>query len=170
MRFRQILIGLLLIFLFISCADQADKAKFQKAEQASQAVKSAVTAGLPYDQVNAPLQKFSQEISDLKKRVKSDREKEILKAYTDLFDIYQDGLVLWNYKTEFKRYGFVPEGRIYAGQYADPIIAKYGIPIETHLYPQTGQKWKSVPADSIQGIWANADSQHKIIQGMLAAD
>jgi len=53
------------------------------------------------------------------------------------------------------------------GQDVDPIVFKYRFVTESHLYQPTGQYWKSIPDDSIQIIWRNADSQIKMIENMM---
>jgi hypothetical protein len=91
----------------------------------------------------------------------------VLKAYSTLLGIYQDGHMLWKYKMEFAPFDFVPKGRIYVSQDIEPIVFKYSFPVESHLYKPTHQYWKSISEDSIQIIWNNADNQFKIIDGTL---
>ncbi len=53
------------------------------------------------------------------------------------------------------------------GQDVEPIVFKYRFVTEFHQYQPTKQYWKSIPRDSIQIIWGNADSQTKMRENMM---
>jgi hypothetical protein len=74
---------------------------------------------------------------------------------------------LWKYHTEFSSHNFLPEGRIYVGQDIEPVVVKYRLQTETHIFEPTHQTWKSIAEDSIRIIWDNADAQVKRIQTLL---
>ncbi len=133
----------------------------------AEALKASLSAGATYQQFSGDLKKFSADIALLRGKVVTRDEKDLLDAYADLLAIYKDGLVLWRYKLEFAPFGFVPKGSIYVGQDVDPIVVKYRFVPESHMYQPTKQYWKSIPDDSIQIIWSNADSQLKIIENMM---
>jgi len=156
---------LLLLFFICSCASgpKFDKSKFETLYAAARAVQTSITAGESYQQVNEKEQQFAAAIGALKDKVQTQKEKELLDAYSDLLSTYRDGLVLWKYKLDFAFFDSVLKGRIYVGQDADPIVIKYRFPTKSHLYEPTGQYWKSISGDSIQIIWSNVDSQMKAI-------
>ncbi len=166
--------GIFLLALSIMCAacshysTELDKRKFNGVGHAVQAVRSVLASGGDYKAFGAALQKLSAEITTLKGSALTDQENELMKDFSDLCSIYQDGYILWKYKIEFVRYGFVPRGLIYVGQDIEPIIVKYRIPTESHMYTLTQQSWKSIPEASIQMIWTNADSQMQIINNILS--
>ncbi len=157
----------LFIFCFACTAYEFDKKKFENVNHAAQAVRDSVKAGANIRHLDDLLQKLSSEIAALKDRVKSEKEVDLLKDYSNLLAIYRDGLILWKYKTEFTRYGFVPKGLIYVGQDVESIVEKYRLPTESHIFKPTKQSWKSIPESSIQIIWMNANSQLKIIDNIL---
>ena len=159
---------LVLFFLAASCSSKPgiDKVKFTQLNRAALAVKTSLASGASYRQLTELVQGLSVEIASVKTRVATKEENELLEAYSDLLAMYRDGLLLWKYKLEFAPFDFVPKGRIYVGQDVEPIVFKYHLPTESHLYQPTRQRWKSLPEDSIQIIWSNADSQLKIIENM----
>ena len=165
------LISILLIVLFFlaGCpsAPGINKSKFKKAYAAAYEVKNSIAAGESYQQVAGRIKQLSAEISASKEEVATDEEKDLLDAYSDLLSTYSDGLVLWKHKLDFAFFNPVLKGRIYVGQDVEPIVLKYRFSTESHLYKPTGQYWKSIPGDSIGIIWSNADSQLKVIEGLM---
>lgn len=143
-----------------------NKSKFAKLNATANAVKTSIAKGESYQQVSDKVQQLSIEITALKDRVTTKEEKELLEAYSDLLTMYRDGLLLWKSKLDFASFESMLKGRIYVGQDIEPIVLKYRFSMESHLYKPTGQYWKSIPGDSIQIIWSNADSQLKIIENM----
>ena len=159
---------LAIFFLNGACSFEPgfDKGKFAKLKVAAQAVKTSIATGESYQQVTGRVQQLAAEIAALKDKVPTQKEKELLDAYSDLLANYRDGLVLWKYKLDFAFFDSVLKGRIYVGQDVEPIVIKYRFPTESHLYEPTGQYWKSIPGDSIQIIWSYADSQLKTIENI----
>jgi hypothetical protein len=166
------------IFLLICCVMSVacssspsgiDKRKFDRIGSAAQQVKRATMSG-DYQAFSSALQGLLAEITALKDKVRTDEEKDLLNNFSNLYSIYYDGFILWKYKIEFTRYGFVPSNLIYVGQDIEPIVTKYRIPTEVHVYAPTQQSWKSIPVESLQLIWTNADSQLQIISNILNYD
>ena len=166
---KRFLVGLLIIFLLSgACSSEppVNKNKFAKLSLAAYAVKTSVNAGEPYSQVVDRVQQLSVETEALKDGTNTSEEKQLLQAYTTLLSVYKDGLVLWKYKLDFAFFDSQLKGRIYVGQDVDPIVEKYRLPTESHLYKPTGQYWKSISGDSIQLMWRHADSQLKVIENI----
>ncbi len=170
---KRYAIGSFLLALYLMCAacsssaPELDKTKFNGVTSAAQAVKGALDSGAGYQAFGRSLQNLSAEIAALKTRALTNREKDLIKDYSDLYSTYHDGYIIWKYKIEFPRYGFVPRELIYVGQDIEPIIEKYRIPVEFHVYAPTQQSWKSIPESSLQMIWRDADSQMQIINNIL---
>ena len=141
-----------------------DPGKFKRVSGAAQAVKASLSAETSYEQFGSLIEALSGEIAALKGKTATREEEKLLKAYTTLAEVYQDGRTLWKFKLEFAPFGIVPDGRIYISQDVEPIVFKYSFPVENHLYKPTGKHWKSISEDSIRIIWSNADSQLKIIE------
>jgi hypothetical protein len=164
---KYIFTGLLVLLLFAqACSEQFDRGKFAPVERAAREVKGSVAKG-DYGLFAGRLQRLADEIEALKGNTTSAREGELLDAYVFLYSIYHDGLLLWKYRTEFTRYGFVPQGLIYVGQDIEPIVERYKLETKSHVYEPTRQRWKSIPSDSIRFVWASADSQLEKIDFLL---
>ncbi len=91
----------------------------------------------------------------------------MIKAYSNLLTTYQDGLLLCNYRNHFSQFEFVPKGRIYVSQELDPLVLKYDLSTESHLYGPTGLYWRSIAGDSMTVIWERAELQTKNIETMV---
>jgi hypothetical protein len=166
---KEFLAVLSIMFILTgACSSQPaiNKNKFAKVKAAALDVKSAIAVGASYQESTDRVGHLSVEINELKDKVTTKQEKELLEAYSGLLGFYRDGLLLWKYKLEFAFFDFVLKGRIYVTQDIEPIVLKYRLSTETHLYPPTHQYWKSIDEDSILLIWSNADSQLKIIENI----
>lgn len=163
---RRIDFSVALFFILLACASctsEFDRNKFNQAEHAAQDIQRSMTAGAEYQQFSQLVGQLSSEVSGLKTKAKTIKEKELLKDYSDLLAIYQDGLLLLKYRMEFSRHGFVPKGLIYVGQDIEPIAEKYKLETKDHIFQPTRQAWKSIPEDSINAVWFNAGVQFRRI-------
>ncbi len=166
---KAFLVALSIVLVSVwGCTSQPaiDKSKFTGVKAAALTVKKALASGATYHESAERIERLSTEIDGLKDKVTTRREQELLEAYSDLAGYYRDGLLLWKYKLEFASFDFMLKGRIYVSQDIEPIVWKYGLPTETHVYAPTHQRWKSVSEDSIKTIWSNADSQLKVIENI----
>ncbi len=162
-----ILAGLCAVLLCASCSPKIDKNKFQGANRAASILQKSIANGVTYQEYGELMQRLSDEVTVLEDTVKSTREKELAGEYFTLLKIYGDAFLLWRYQREFSGHSFVPEGRIYVGQDVEPIVTKYRLDTESHLFGPTRQSWKSISADSIKVVWHNADQQIKRINTLL---
>lgn len=171
MKERESFFVVLLIIFLLSGACSSEPAinknKFAKLSIAAQAVKTSIAAGESHSQVADREKQLSIEIMALKDKVATEEEKKLLQAYSDLSAIYRDGLEIWQCKLDFAFLDSQLKGRIYVCQYVEPIVERYRLSTESHLYKPTGQHWKSIGEDSIQIIWENADSQLKLIDNLI---
>ena len=161
------LAGTWLLLVCAACSPQIDKHRFDKVNLTVQALQRSMSAGGDYPHLGALIQQLSSEIEALNVSVTSAKERDLVQEYSKLLKMYQDGFLLWKYRTEFTRHNFVPKGRIYVGQDVEPIVLKYRLPTETHIFEPTQQTWKSIAEDSIRIIWDNADAQGKRINTLL---
>ncbi|HSQ77763.1 MAG TPA: hypothetical protein VLN91_02625, partial [Nitrospirota bacterium] len=113
------------------------------------------------------LQRLVSGIAALKNKTASKEENDLIEAYSRLLSTYKDGLLLCRYRTHLSQFQFVPKGRIYVVQELDPLVEKYGLPTESHLYGPTGVHWRSIAGDSINVIWESAEFQIKNIENMV---
>ncbi len=158
-----------LLLLFWGCLREqgTDKAKFAELIQAGLDLKTAIASGTPCDAPDALIQRLIAGTAALKDKTSSKGEHDLLAAYSDLLTIYKDGLLMCRSRTNPPGLHFVPKGRIYVSQEIDPLVEKYGLSTDRHLYKPTGQYWKSIDADSIQVIWKSAESRIKSIENMV---
>ena len=144
-----------------------DKEKFSELNRTMQELKTSVTSDNPCGVSAALLQRLASGTAALKDKVASKRESDLLAAYSRLLATYNDGLLLCQSRTHLSDFQFVPKGRIYVSQELDPLVEKYGLSTERHLYKPTGQYWRSIAEDSIREIWESEQSQIKNIENMV---
>jgi len=144
-----------------------DKEKFSELNLIAQDLKTAITSGKPCDVPDTLIQRLASETAALKNRTASKGERDLIEAYSHLLTTYKDGLLLCQYQTPLSQFQFVPKGRIYVFQELDPVIQKYGLSTESHLYKPTGVYWRSIDGDSIKVIWESAEFQIKNIENMV---
>jgi hypothetical protein len=158
------------IMLFASgCVSEPglDKGKFSGLNKTAQELKTVITSTRPCDMLDGLVQKLASQISVMKEKAISKPERDLIAAYTELLATYKDGLLLCQTRTLLAEFPFLPKGRIYVPQELDPVVEKYGLSTERHLYKPTGQYWRSVSSDSIQVIWENAEARTKVIDTAL---
>jgi hypothetical protein len=144
-----------------------DKGKFSELNRAAQDLKTAIRSGKECELPDTLLQRLVSGTAALKDKTASKAEGDLLSAYSNLMTTYQDGLLLCQSRTLLTNFQFVPKGRIYLTQELDPLVEKYDLPVEKHVYKPTGKYWKSIPADSIKVIWERAEIEIKITENMV---
>ena len=144
-----------------------DKKKFLELNRIAQDLKTAIASGKPCDVPASLLQRLASGTAALKDKASSKGESDLLAAYSRLLTTYQDGLLLCQHQTPSSQLHFVPKGRIYVFQELDPLIQKYDLPTESHVYKPTGVHWRSIAGDSIKVIWDSAEAQIKNIEVMV---
>jgi hypothetical protein len=143
------------------------KGKFSELNRIAQDLKTAIASGKPCDVPAALLQRLASGTAALKDKTASKGESDLIGAYSHLLTTYQDGLLLCQYQTPSSQFQFVPKGRIYVFQELDPLVQKYDLPTESHLYKPTGVHWRSIAGDSVKVIWESAEVQIKNIEIMV---
>jgi hypothetical protein len=144
-----------------------DKGKFEELNRAAQDLKAVLRSGKGCEVPDTVLQRLASGTAALKDKTASKAERDLLSAYENLVTIYQDGLLLCRSRGHLSRFEFVPKGRIYVTQELDPIVEKYDLPIERHVYKPTGVSWRSISGNSITVIWKRVEIQIKNIEVML---
>jgi hypothetical protein len=158
------------MMLFASgCASEPglDKGKFAELNRTAQDLKAALRSGKPCDMPDTLLQRLSSGTAALQDKTASKEERDLLSAYSGLLTIYKDGLLLCQSRTHLSGFQFVPKGRIYVTQELDPLVEKYGLSTERHIYTPTGQPWRSIAGDSMNVIWESAEARIKNIENMV---
>ena len=171
MRQYGIVITLLSAIMFIGpgCVTEPgiDKGKFLELNRIAQELKTAIKSGKPCDVPDILLQRLGSGTAALKDKTASKGERDLTEAYSHLLTTYKDGLLLCQYQKPSSQFQFVPKGRIYVFQELDPLVQKYGLPTESHLYRPTEVYWRSIAGDSIKVIWESAEFQIKNIENMM---
>ncbi|MHB8881863.1 MAG: hypothetical protein ACYC69_10205 [Thermodesulfovibrionales bacterium] len=116
---------------------------------------------------DALLQKLSSETEALKVQTTSPPERNVVRALSSLVGTYNDGVLLCKAGTRLSQFPFIPKGRIYVFQELDPLVQKYDLSTESHVYEPTGAPWRSIPRDSILVIWESAGFQLKNIENTV---
>ncbi len=168
-RLSVLTISLVLLLLAPGCVVEPglDKAKFAELNRAAQDLKTAIRSGRHCDIPDTVLLRLVAGTAALKDKTASKAERDLLSAYLNLLATCQDGMLLCRSRTHLAEFQFVPKGRIYVTQELDPLVEKYDLPTERHLYKPTGKYWRSVSEDSITMIWESAQAEIKNIENMV---
>jgi len=167
---NMVMILLSAIMLFASgCTSEQgiDKKKFAELDRTEQELKTFLISDKPCDVPDALLQRFASGIAAVKDKAASKAERDLITAYANLLATYRDGMLLCQFRTHLTVFPFVPKGRIYVSQELDPLVERYGLSTERHVYKPTGQYWRSIDADSITVIRENAEAQTRNIENTL---
>ena len=158
------------ILLFTSaCISEPgiDKGKFAELDRTIQELKAAITSSYPCDLPDNLQQKIASGIAAVKDKANSKGEHDLIVAYSHLLSTYKDGLLLCQFRTHLSNFDFFPKGRIYVSQELDPLVEKYDLSTEKHIYKRTGQYMRSIDGNSIRVIWESARIQIKNIENMM---
>ncbi len=158
---RKLLILLICSIFCVNCSSKVDQKKFEKLYRAAKSIEGAVTIGVDYQKFGELLQNFVTEISIASDKAKSEEEKELLKIYSEILDMYQDSYRLWHSKNSLSCELFfpgtcpVPRGYIHVGE-GDTIIKKYNFSAYENTKVTGDFNRYYIPEDSIQVIWSKA--------------
>jgi hypothetical protein len=157
------------LLLTAACMNEQtlDKGKFADLNRARQDLETAIRAGKACDAAESVLQRLSLGTTALQGRIASKAERDLLSAYSHLTAVSRDGLLLCRSRSLLSGFPFVPQGRIYVSQELDPVVERYDLPTEKHLYAPTGKYWKSVSADSLSVVWESAEAEIRHIETMM---
>ena len=159
-----------LVLLFTSaCISEPgiDKSKFAALNRTTQDLNASISSSNPCNLPDTLLQRLSSEITAVKDKASSTKEHDLITAYSYLLTTCKDGLLLCQSRTQFANFEFFPSGRIYVSQELDPLVERYDLSVEKHLYEQTGQYMRSIDGSSILVIWESARTQIKNIDYMM---
>jgi hypothetical protein len=166
-----VIIVLSAILLFtagcVATEPDLDKGKFAELNRAAQELKTAISSGMRCEVPDAVLQELTSGTAVLKDKTASKAERDLLAAYSHLLATCKDGLLFCKSRTQLSGFQFVPKGRIYVFQELDPLVEKYDLPTETHVYGPTGKHWRSISEDSIRVIWERAEEEIQNIKTMV---
>jgi len=171
MRQITVIISLILaIMVFASgCTTEPglDKQKFAELSRVAEELKAAVGSGRPCDLPDTLVQRFTAGTAALEGKTTSMAERDLLSAYSHLLITYQDGLLLCRSRTVLANFEFVPRGRIFVTQELDPLIEKYDLTVEKHVYKPTGKEWKSISTDAVRVVWEQVAFEIKNIENRV---
>jgi hypothetical protein len=151
------LLSALLLFASGCVAEPGlDREKFADLNRAAQELKAALRSGRGCEVPDGALQRLAAGTAALKDRTASKAEADLLSAYANLAAVARDGLLLCRSRSHLAGFEFVPKGRIYVSQDLDPIVERYDLPTERHLFKPTGVQWRSISTDAIGVVWERA--------------
>jgi hypothetical protein len=166
-----VIIVLMAIMLFasgcVATEPNLDKGKFAELNRTAQDLKTAISSGMRCEVPDALVQELASGTAVLKDKTASKAERDVLAAYLHLLATCKDGLLFCKSRTHLSGFQFVPKGRIYVFQELDPLVEKYDLPTETHVYGPTGKHWRSISEDSIRVIWERAEEEIQNIKTMV---
>jgi len=159
-----------MLLLFVTgCATEPglDKGKFDELIRAAQELRAAIGSGKACDVPDSVLQRLVSGTAALRGKIASKAERDLLAAFANLATSAQDGLLLCRSRSQLAVLNIVPKGRINVTQELDPIVDKYDLPIESHVYAPTGARLKTISVDAIKVIWEKAAVQIRNIEVTL---
>jgi len=163
-----LLLSALLLFTSACVSEPGfDKGKFAELDRIVQDMKAAVSSSNPCDVPDILQQRLASGIAAVKDKANSKRERDLIMAYSYLLTTYKDGLLLCRSRTHLSNFDFFPKGRIYVSQELDPLVERYDLAVEKHLYKHTGQYMRTIDGDSIRVIWESARTQIKNMENMM---
>lgn len=171
MKQRRTVVAFLMVMMAVGfgCVSEPgiDKGKFSESLRIARNLQTSLTRGDHCDVPAELLQKLASETEALKDKTASPAEKKVVKAISGLVSTYNDGVLLCKSRTRLTHFPFVPKGRIYVFQELDPLVQKYDLSTESHVYGPTGASWRSISWDSIEVIWESAGSRLKDIENAV---
>jgi hypothetical protein len=171
MNRRSLIIPAFLTAVLAICAcvaDQGiDKKKFAALDRTANDLRSALTTSVPCDLPEDLEQRFAAELAAVQDGTSSKGERDLVAAYAQVLITYRDGLLLCRSQSHLKSLKLIPEGRIVVTQELDPLVEKYGLGSERHVYRPTGQMISSIDTSSIEIIWGRARAQIKMAENIL---
>jgi hypothetical protein len=141
--------------------NRINKQKFEKLYQAGKSVESAIKVGVNFRKFQEYLQDFSTELSIAKNNIRAEKEKELLKIYSEAANILEDSLKFWNYSI-FASSGDISLERVKAEEEIKPVLEKLKLPSVDSMYEKEGdmipkKEFKKIWAEGIlQGLWGDA--------------
>lgn len=126
---RKLSILVICTFFCVNCSSKINQKNFEKLYQSAKAIEGSVSVGVNFQKFGELLQNFATEISIAHDKGKSEEEKELLKIYLEVLDMYQDSHRLWNSKISLSCERFyplscpIPRGYIHVGE-GDSILKK----------------------------------------------
>lgn len=158
-----------MVLLCLGCVSEPgiDKGKFTESLRIARELHTSLAKGSPCDVPAELLQKLAAETEALKSKAASPAEKNVVRALSGLVNTYNDGVLVCNQRAHLSQFSFVPRGRIYVVQELDPLVLKYDLPTESHVYRPTGVSWRSISWDAVKAIWESAGAQLRSIENAV---
>jgi hypothetical protein len=144
-----------------------DRKKFAELNGVAQDLKTAVTATDPCTMPDALQQRLARGIAAVRERGTSTAEAGVIAAYAHLLTTCQDGLLLCRSRDHMSHFAFFPKGRIYVSQDLDPLVERYDLRVERHLYKPTGQYMRSIDGSATTVVWESVRAQIQNIENMI---
>lgn len=146
-------------------APKVTQATFEPVYRSAKAVEGATATGVTYQKFGELLQSLSTEISIAKDHPLTDVDKRLLALYEEALHHYQVSGTLWELKLHASGdtfHGEIPIGRTGA---LEPSIAEvvrvYALPVNERKLTFAKSKYKAIPGDSPQRVWAAASATLK---------
>ena len=160
---RAISFVFLAILVASGCSktDQIDQKKFRKIYLTSKAIDASIKTKINFGRFGAKVRHLAKEISIANDLQLNKKEKELLKKYDDLYELYKDSAILWQMK--MKQANGEYRGHINLDQndsvrsILSPIIQKYPSLVEDKTSSKYGKPRRSIDADAaMREIWKMA--------------
>lgn len=136
-------------------------ATFDPVYRAAKTIQGAIVSGVTYQKFGELMQSLSTEIEIAKDHKLNDADKKLLGLYQEAFAHYQVSLGLWTEKNNASEKWWKGEIPVWFEKHPNPLLLamaeRYGIPVSDRTMEYGLGKYKSIPGDSVQRVWAEAD-------------
>ncbi len=169
-RDRAVVLLFSALLLFASaCAwePDIDKNKFAELDRTARDMGTVIASSDPCDARDDLGQRLAAGIASVRDKAATKAERDLVAAYARLLITYRDGLLLCRSRTHMSNFDFFPKGRIYVTQDLDPLVRKYDLPVEKHVFKGTGQYMRSIDGNSVLVVWDRARNQIRNIETTL---
>ena len=161
--YRASSLAFLAILIASGCSktDQVDQEKFRKIYLSAKAIDASIKTGINFAGFGEKVRNLARETSIASDLQLNKKEKELLKKYDDLYELYRDSAILWQIK--MKQASGKYRGHINLDQndstrsILSPIIQKYPFLVEDITSSKYGKPPRYIDADAaMRKIWKMA--------------
>jgi hypothetical protein len=172
----------------------SDPTLFDSLKRIALETKAATEQGVSLIEFRDLLKKFNIEVTLLRSKVSADKDRETLRSYEKILEIYNDSSRVWNLDVSMPSIVQESENRELARLNTSALAPLYwfgekakawGVPVDDfygnpnfkrdlvkiyHLPIIEQGKWKFIPRESIQMIWRYADTEYQKIDPSLVSE
>jgi hypothetical protein len=138
---------------------------FEPVYRAAKSIEGAARSGVSYVKFSELLQALSTELGIARDQKLNETDRKLLTLFDEVYEHYKASSLLWHMKIEMSDDLWKDEIPFQFSDKADPsfaaLIKKYDLSAAERKVPYTGTRYRALAADSIQRVWASAETALK---------